>query len=349
MQELLILLVNFIILLLILQIFFFEINYSKVKKANNMMWYLSLDKSFNYNRTGYMAFICFICYLISSDEPVFSANWIIFFIMFLALGIIADAVVQFLTLKYGQVRCKNEINEAKALLEEVLKLKDSQEISLDYYESEKEFDETQILKRYLRSEDHLSFLSVDQGRFASQFDALPAVTYDVEPYGDIEKIKDYLSETPIKATTLTQAQQMPFKDDKIDVVMNQLCNYEKNEIKRVLKPGGYYILHQNGTGNYKELVDMYMPFRMKGEWTIHSCCPTLEEIGFKIIEKFENYGSIQFRSIEALHSYFKKKSPDLSDVERYKNFYMSALKQIKEKDVFRLSTYDFLIVARNEM
>lgn len=349
MQELFILLVNFILMLLILQIIFFEINYNKVRKVSNMMWYLSLDKKFNYTRTGYMAFICFICYLISSDDPIFSTNWIIFFIIFLALGIIADAIVQFLTLKYGQMRCKREINEAKMLLEEVLKLKDLQETSLDYYESEKEFDESQVLKRYLKSEDHLSFLSVDQGKFASTFKELPAVTYDVEPYGDIEIVKDNLSETPIKVTTLTQAQQMPFKDDKIDVVMNQLCNYEKNEIKRVLKPGGYFILHQNGTGNYKELVDMYMPFRMNGEWNVQSCCSTLESIGFRIIEKFENHGFVQFSSIESLHSYFKAISPDLSDVERYKNFYMAALKQIKEKDVFRLSLYDFLIVARNEM
>jgi len=349
MQELLILLANFIILLLVLQIIFFEINFNKVKKSDNMVWYLSLDKSFNYNRTGYMAFVCFICYLISSEDPIFSVNWFVYFIIFLALGIIADAIVQFLTLKYGQMRCKNQIKEAKELLSEVLKLKETPTISDDYYVSEKVFDEEMVLRNYIKPEDHLSFLTIDQGKFASSFQPLPAVTYDVEPYGDIEAVKDYLSETSIKPTTLTQAQQMPFKDDKIDVVMNQLCNYEKSEIKRVLKPGGYFVLHQNGTGNYKELVDMYFPFRMKGEWTIQTCCSTLESIGFKIIEKFENHGFIQFRSIEALHSYFKRISPDLSDVERYKSFYMSALKQIREKDVFRLSTYDFLVVAQNEM
>ena len=76
-------------------------NYRKVKQRHDMLWFLSLNRKFNYNRTGYMAFVVFFCYLFSSDEPMFSLNWFIYFIMFLALGIISDAVVQFLTLKYA--------------------------------------------------------------------------------------------------------------------------------------------------------------------------------------------------------------------------------------------------------
>lgn len=349
MYTLLFLLGEFVILLLILQIIFFELNYKKIKKSQNINWYLSLDKSFNYTRTGYMAFICFICYILTTDETFLSVNWLIYFVIFLACGIIADAIVQYLTLKYGQLRCKREINEAKGLLNEVLNLKDSTYDIEDYNESEKVFDEENELKNYLVPEDHLAFLSIDQGAFASRFSPLPSVVYDVEPYGDIEVVKERLKETPIKPTTLTQAQQMPFKDDKIDVVMNQLCNYDKDEIKRVLKPNGYFVLHQNGTGNYKELVDMYMPFRIKGEWNVETCSASLESIGFKIIKKLENYGSIQFRSIAGIYTYFKKVSPDLCDVEKYKNFYMAALKQIRENQVFRLSTYSFLVVAKNEM
>jgi SAM-dependent methyltransferase len=348
MSELLFLLAEFIFLLLVLQIVFFEISYKKVKKTNNMNWYLSLDKSFSYTRTGYMAFICFICYIISSEEAFLSLNWILYFVIFLALGIIADAIVQFLTLKYGQLRCKNNIKEAKELLNEINHLKDSIQYIEDYDESMKTYDEKAELQNYIVPDDHLAFLSVDQGKFASSFTSLPSVVYDVEPYGDIEVVKERLKETNIKPTTLTQALQMPFKDDKIDVIYNQLCNYDKNEIKRVLKPNGYFILNQNGTGNYKELVDMYMPFKINGEWNVETCSQSLESIGFKIIKKIENHGSIQFKSIEGLYTYFNKISPDLCDIDKYKNFYMSALKQIKEKQVFCLSTYSFLLVVKNE-
>lgn len=349
MQELFLLLVEFIFVLLLFQIVFFELNLKSMKKANNILWYLSLDKKFNYSRTGYMVFICLVSYLMFGNLPLFSLDWFLYFALFLAVGIIADAIVQYLTLKYGQIRCKNDIAEAKYLQDEVLKLKDLEVYIDDYYKPERKIDEVSVLKRYVQPEHHLAFLTVDQGEFASSFDELPAVTYDVEPYGDIETIKEKLGDLPIKPTTLTQAQQMPFKDDKMDIVMNQLCNYDKSEIKRVLKPGGYFILHQNGTGNLKELINMYVPFRMKGEWVLNSCIPTLESVGFKILEEIEDYNYIQFKSIESLYSYFKKTSGDFSDVIKYKAFYMFALQEIKKKGSFTLSTYDFLVVAQNEM
>ncbi len=349
MEELLFLLMNFVFVLLMFQICFFEINFNRVKKSDNLAWFLSLDKSFNYTRTGYMAFVCFICYIFSSSDPFLSINWILYFVLFLALGIVADAIVQFLTLKYGQIRCKKQIEYAKSLKQEVLNLKTYNDVNDEYHVSMKEYEETNILRDYVTPHDHLAFLSIDQGEFAKNYAPLPNVVYDVEPYGDIEQIKENLFETPIKPTTLTQAQQMPFKDNKIDVIMNQFCNYEKNELKRVLKPNGYVILNQYGTGNYQELVDMYMPFKMKGEWNVQSCSESLESIGFKIVQRLEDFGYIQFRSIEGMYSYFKRVSPDLSDVEKYVNFYMTALKRIKEGSTFKLSTYKFLVVARNEM
>lgn len=349
MQELFWILGEFIVMLLTCQIIFFELNLRNIKKSNNMLWYLSLDKHFSYNRSGYMAFLCFICYMLFTDLKIFSIEWFLYFILFLAVGIISDAIVQFLILKYGQLRCKKQINEAKDLQEEVLKLKNSEVFVEDYEQLDKKINEEEILKRYLKPEDHLAFLSIDQGKFASSFQALPEVTYDVEPYGDISEIQEKMHDLPIKVTTLTQSHQMPFKDDKIDIIMNQLCNYDKHEIKRVLKPSGYFVLHQNGTGNYKELIDMYMRIPLRGEWKLESCIPTLESIGFKIIEKIEDYNSIQFYSIEGLYSYFKKISLDFCDVEKYIAFYMVALKQIKEQGFYKLSTYDFLIVAKNEM
>ena len=86
-----------------------------------------------------------------------------------------------------------------------------------------------------------------------------------------------------------------------------------------------------------------------GDWYPVPSKNTLDTFGFKIIEGIEDHNYIQFRSIEGIYSYFKKVSPDLCDVVRYKGFYMSALKQIKENHVYRLSTYDFLVVAQNEM
>ena len=139
---------------------------------------------------------------------------------------------------------------------------------------------------------------------------------------------------------------MPFKDEKIDVVMCQYSNYDKNEMKRVLKPGGYFIVHQNGTTNYKEFLELYMPFRMKGSWDCYACSTTLEDIGMQVVEKYEDYGTITFHDIQSVRNYFYNHSRELSDVNKFYAFYMNALLDIREKGSFELSTHNFLVVAK---
>lgn len=345
-EYIIILFVAFVAIMLLTQIIFFEISRSKMVKANNLNWFLSLDKPFHYNRTGYMVFICIICYLISSPEDMFTMAWFIYFIIFLALAVIADAIVQYLTLFYGKKRCHNEIENAKLLQNELIEISQTMEEDLLYDETPPQYDEKNILSQYVDPTSHLAFLTVDGGEYVKKYEHFTEATFVVEPYGDIEKTKANLADLPVKVTKLTPAGQMPFKDEKIDVIMCMNSNYNKHEIHRVLKPGGYFVVNQNGTANYKEFLQMYMPFGMKGSWDAYSCAQTLEEIGMRIIDKFEDYGTIRFRSIQALHSYFKKVSPDLADLNKYQMFYLNALKAIKENHFYELTTHKFLIVAQ---
>lgn len=345
-EYVLILFVSFVAIMLLTQIIFFEISRSKMVKDNNLNWFLSIDKPFHYNRTGYMAFICLICYLISSSEEMFTAAWFIYFVIFLALGVIADAIVQYLTLFYGKKRCYKEIENARLLKNELVEISQTMEEDLSYDETDPQYDEKEILDQYVNPTSHLAFLTIDGGEYVKKYDCFPEATFVVEPYGDIEKTKANLADLPVKVTKLASANQMPFKDEKIDVIMCMNSNYNKHEIQRVLKKGGYFVVNQNGTANYKEILQMYMPFGMKGSWDAYSCAQTLEEIGMRIIDKFEDYGTIRFRSIQAIHSYFKKVSPDLADLNKYQMFYLNALKSIKENHFYELTTHKFLIIAQ---
>ena len=347
MEYLLILLGTFIGLLFLMQLVFFEITRNKMAKAENVNWYLALDKPYSYNRVGYMLFICFICYLISTPEEIFSVSWFIYFVLFLAMGIVADAVVQYLILVYSKKRCRKEIQEAQLLKNELLEIaQTSFKETGTYDESAPQYDEETVLRKYLQPEDHLAFLSVDNGEFARHFQPLPAATFAVEPYADTKDIEPLFAGTPIKLTTLTPTGKMPFKDGKIDIVMCQNSNYDKLEIDRVLKSGGYFLVNQNGTANLKEFVHLYMPFRMKGSWDAYSCAGTLEGIGLRIVEKFEDYGTIRFHSIPAILNYFKKVSPDVANINKYQVFYLKALKAIKEHHYFEMTTHKFLVVAQ---
>lgn len=349
MEYIFLLLLTFIGMLLLMQLVFFEISRSKMKKANNMNWFLSLDRPFQYNRVGYMFFICLICYLFSSGEEIFTLSWFVYFILFLAMGIVADAVVQYITLIYAKKRCHKEIEDAKLLQNELLEISETMNDTDDYEQSPRQYDEEAILKEYVEPSDHIAFLSMDHGEFVSELTPLPEATFIVEPYGDIESIQSLFEDKPIKVTRLTSEGKMPFKDEKIDILMCQYMNYDKHEVQRVLKPGGYFIVNQNGTSHLKEFLKMYVPFGMKGTWDSSSCAQTLDEIGMRIVNKFEDYGTIRFHSLQSIHSYFKKYSPDMANINKYRVFYLNALKDIKAKGYYEMSTHRFLVVAQKLM
>lgn len=346
MQYLFVLLVTFIGMLFLMQVVFFELTRNKMKKAENVNWFLSLNKPFSYNRVGYMGFICFVCYLISSPEDMFTVSWFVYFVLFLAMGIVADAIVQYLIVQYSKKRCKREIEDANLLQNELLSIAQTMGEDLSYDESPRQYEEKEILERYVTPTDHIAFISVDGGDFAKEFTLLPEATFIVEPYGDIQNVQTKFENMLVKVLRLTESGQMPFKDEKLDVVMCQYSNYDKLEIERVLKKDGYFVVNQNGTANLKEFLQMYMPFGMKGSWDAYSCAGTLESIGMRIVDKLDDYGTIRFHSVQALHSYFLKHSPDLADIKKYQIFYLKALKEIKEHRFFEMTTHRFLVVAQ---
>lgn len=346
MEYYIVLLLSFIGILLLTQIILFEVTRRKMKKAQNMNWFLAYEKPFHYNRVSYMFFVCFLCYLIASPESMFSLDGIIYFVMFLAIGIIGDAVTQYVTLFYGKKRNHKEIEEAHLLKNELIEIAQTMTEDTSYDATPAQYEVKSILERFVYPESHLSYMTIDGGKFARNCHIFTEATFVVEPYGDIEKTKENLSDLPVQVTKLTPSQQMPFKDQKIDVVMCEKSNYDKNEIQRILKPGGYFIVNQNGTANLKEFSMMYMPFGMKGSWDAYSCAQTLESIGMRIVEKFEDYGTVRFRTIQSLHTYLKEASPEFSDINKFQHFYLKALKEIKDNGFYEMTTHNFLVVAQ---
>ena len=123
--------------------------------------------------------------------------------------------------------------------------------------------------------------------------------------------------------------------------------YDKNEVLRVLKPNGTFIVNQNGSDNLKEFLSMYMPFKMKGVWDMNSCAMTLANAGFEVVETKEDRGYIRFHNLRQIQTYFRKVAPEVAEnVAQYKSFYMNALDQIKQNTYFQLTTYRFLVVAK---
>lgn len=337
-------LVALFIMLTVIKLVFSELQGRVAKKITNIKWYLQYTEKFAYGRTNSIIFMCVFCYLVASAQQIFTMIWVVELIGFLAVGVISDALSQFLSHYYIKFRFSKNIKEGvilknevkQALLEVDLEEPDTCEFNFDTYSE---------VSSYVRPDDHLAIVSVDGGEFVAKYPELPPITYVVEAKKEEADVN--LKERGLKITTCTKDGKMPFKDDKMDVVINELSNYDKFEMFRVLKPGGYVIVDQMGSDNYKEIINMFIPFKMKGSWDKESCSQTLHDIGFEIVHGIEDHGYVRFKTMASVFHFIKNLSPErVEKYDLYINFYANILKTIKEQKFFDLTTHKFMVVAK---
>ena len=107
----------FVGLMLTFQLIYFEISRKRALRVNNLVWFEQFNRPFNYTGTASMVVLCIICFMIGGTEAAFmSAQWFLELIIFVACGVIADAVVQFIIIKYGKFRCRQQIRSATTLM-----------------------------------------------------------------------------------------------------------------------------------------------------------------------------------------------------------------------------------------
>ncbi|MDY5278887.1 hypothetical protein [Sharpea porci] len=335
-------------ILLVMQIITVEIMARKALKTNNTGYFMIFNLPYSYNRSARMGFVYFFVYLLFFSEKVFSTEWFLYLLVFIAMGIVSDAVVQYLVLYYGKIRFKKYIVETEKLEDEVKAYFSQEEAaSEDYERSMPTYNEIELTKKYLQPTDHLAFMSIDGGDYVKSFQTYPEVTFDVEPFFDQYQVEQNLSGLPIKVTGLTQEKGLPFKDNHIDLFANEYSTYDKNEVVRVLKPGGIFVLNQNGSENLKEFLNMYMPLALRSQWNVETAKQSLINVGFTILEAYEDYGYLHFRSLSQLDTYLKKVVPELTkEREKFVTFYTQALRDIKNQGFYSLSTYRFIIIAK---
>lgn len=337
---------SFMILLLVMKLAFAEVEGRQARKGHNIKYFMKFNDKYSYQKQSSVIFVSLLCYVMVSIQEIFSTIWFMEMIGFVAGGVVANTISQILYHYYIRYRFKKDINLAIEIKKEVDTAVHEQGQQL-MQQSIPSYDPHLIAKEYLQEDEHVAIISVDGGEFISQFEHLPAITYAVDL--NVSKAKEKLADKQIKVTSLTSKGKMPFKDEKIDVVINELCNYDKFEMYRILKPNGYLIVDQVGSDNYKEIINMFLPFRVKGRWDKEACQTTLKDIGFDLINGFEDIGHIRFDSLAALLSFVKSISPDrVEKYEQFLNFYADALLKIKKIGFFELTTHRFLVIARKK-
>lgn len=337
---------SFIVMLLIMKVLFAEVEGRQARKSSNIKYFMRFVDKYTYQKQSSIIFVTVLCYMMVSINEIFSTIWFLELLGFVAAGVVGNTLSQVLYHYYVHYRFKKDIQEAVDIKKEVdLAINEQGEQLMQ--QTIPNYDAHVITSSYLQDDKHIAIVSVDGGEFTSKYNYLPPITYAVDL--NVSKAKEQLESRGVKVTSLTSQGKMPFKDEKIDVIINELSNYDKFEMYRVLKPNGYLIVDQIGSENYKEIINMFIPFRVKGQWNKEVCQQTLKDIGFDLINGFEDIGHIRFDSLSALLAFVKSISPErVEKYEQFINFYADALRKIKRKGFFELTTHRFLVIARKK-
>ena len=98
------------------------------------------------------------------------------------------------------------------------------------------------------------------------------------------------------------AEQLPFADERFDVVIDRHGDFNPGEIRRVLKPGGVFLTQQVGGENDRELAELLLPGVQAPfpENRLDVVSKAFLAAGFEILRGEEAFRPIRFQDVGAL-------------------------------------------------
>ena len=148
----------------------------------------------------------------------------------------------------------------------------------------------------------------------------------------------------------SDASHIPFDDGTFDIVINRHGDFDPSEIKRLLRPGGYFITQQVGDDNDRDLVlavlpDVERPFPHAN---LTEQRKAFEDIGFEIIKADEAFRPISFYDVGAFVWFariIEWEFPGFS-VDRCFDRLLKIQETIDRTGKFTGTTHRYLIAAR---
>lgn len=332
------------LVIIFLKLIFCEIDGRRNNKFFNINYFLSFNEPFKYQKVNSMIFMVLIMFVIITDINIFSLEGLMYFGLYLCVIIIIDVISSYAYYAYGKMRFKEGINKSVAFKQRVESLKDT--IDMEHLEfPEDHYVFSDICDKYINNDDHIGITSFDGGYFTSTLKRLPKATYLIDLYES--KAKELLKDRNVRITSLMEGKKLPYKDGKLDKYLVYYSNFDKSDVKRVLKDGGLLLLHHRGDNHLKELNSMYL--KNTNKWNKYLCSSILENEGFEVIDSKETHGKIRFTSLSSLLTYIQFISPEkVRNYYPYLSQYAIIDKTIEAKGFYDLSLHEFYIIARKK-
>lgn len=155
-----------------------------------------------------------------------------------------------------------------------------------------------------RPEAVLLDMGTGGGEFLLSLNPPPGRTYATEGYApNYELCARRLPAYGIQVLQAGENDELPFKDNSFDLVLNRHESYSASEVRRVLKPGGVFVTQQVGGYNNRELAafllgeDAPLP---DAAFTLDPCVLALEKEGLICTAAAEAFPALRFYDIGAL-------------------------------------------------
>jgi SAM-dependent methyltransferase len=122
------------------------------------------------------------------------------------------------------------------------------------------WDYEKMVRRYLKDDMFLLDFDTGGGEFLLSLGHPYDKTAATEGYPpNVEYCKKTLTPLGIDLKECSNPSDIPFEDATFDIVINRHGSFDPKEIKRLLKPGGFFVTQQVGDRNDRELVEMVLP------------------------------------------------------------------------------------------
>ncbi len=165
------------------------------------------------------------------------------------------------------------------------------------------------LEPYLNYRTVLLDMGTGGGEFLLSLNPPRGRTYATEGYfPNVELCRRRLPIHGIELRQVFDDSDLPFEDGMFDLVINRDESYDPDEVRRILKPGGYFITEQPGGRDHERLVRFLLPDLpedFRDELDLEHARRELEEREFTILKAMEAFRSRRFLDVGAL-VYFVK-------------------------------------------